>query len=309
MPEDSRGEHGSRGAAGTEKVRAGEVLAVVARDVTISLRGNRGGQARAIVRAHGELVLKAGQISVVLGPNGAGKSTLVKHLAGVLATGRDWEVGGEVSWFGQSLASLTALQRARACVYLSQVPMLSAVMPVAAVVMLGRVAIGDDGGRQDQAAAAWAMAQTGTGGFASRLFHELSAGQQQRVMLARGLCQLWSRDCEQSADWGRGKLLMLDEPASMLDPQQGQVVMRVLAMARSAGVCCCCVMHDLIAAGQMASEPGDQVIVVQPEGDSGARVISGSTQEMLTAEQMGRVFGARFSHATLPDGRRVLVPD
>lgn len=276
---------------------------------------------RTILQLAGTLRLQTRQVSVILGPNGAGKSTLLRALAGLIERKRSttsmYLRDGTIAWHGLPQGSLTAQQRATTCVYLSQVPMLSAVMPVHAVIGLGKLALPAQSPALDAKALTWAMDRTGTKPLANRLFHELSAGQQQRVMLARGLCQLWTPKVDRERDWGRGKLLLLDEPASMLDPEQTSIVLGLLNDLRQAGVCCCCVMHDLVSAGQIA----DQIIAVRrrehPDvtspaqakagSDSGPQITAGPASQWLTEAAMRELFGTPFNSTTLPDGRRLLV--
>ncbi|MBN3586070.1 ATP-binding cassette domain-containing protein, partial [Algoriphagus aestuarii] len=57
-----------------------------------------------------------------------------------------------------------------------------------------------------------ALARVDLAGFGGRYYNELSGGEQQRVQLARVLCQVWTPVFE-----GEPRYLLLDEPISSLD--------------------------------------------------------------------------------------------
>ena len=61
-----------------------------------------------------DVVLKAGELTILVGPNGAGKTTFVRALAGLI--GHD----GDVHIDGKPFAVLSLRQRARAIAYLPQ---------------------------------------------------------------------------------------------------------------------------------------------------------------------------------------------
>jgi iron complex transport system ATP-binding protein len=138
----------------------------------------------------------------IVGPNGAGKSTLLKVLAGLL------HVQGEVKLFDKNLHAMPPRERAQQLAWLAQDETGALDMRVQDVVMLGRLPMqGLLGGIsvQDTAACEQAMQQTQTTEYAQQLLGALSAGQQQRVRLARALAT-------------QAKVLLLDEPLANLDP-------------------------------------------------------------------------------------------
>jgi iron complex transport system ATP-binding protein len=146
--------------------------------------------------------LSAGRWISIVGSNGAGKSTLLKALAGLLP------VQGEVRLFDKNIHTLPPRERAQQLAWLAQDETGALDMRVQDVVMLGRLPMqGLLGGikAQDTAACEQAMQQTQTTEFSQQLLGELSAGQQQRVRLARALAT-------------QAKVLLLDEPLANLDP-------------------------------------------------------------------------------------------
>ncbi len=78
--------------------------------------------------------------------------------------------------------------------------------------------------------------------FEKRCYRELSGGQQQRVLLARALC-------------ATGKLLLLDEPVSGLDPKVTNEMYRLIdRLNKEDGVTVIMVSHDIDAAVQYANK-------------------------------------------------------
>ena len=76
--------------------------------------------------------------------------------------------------------------------------------------------------------------------FAKKSFRELSGGQQQRVLLARALC-------------ATKKLLILDEPASVLDPVVTHELYGILRkLNRERGITILMVSHDIHCALEQA---------------------------------------------------------
>lgn len=75
---------------------------------------------------------------------------------------------------------------------------------------------------------------------AMKRFDELSAGQRQRVMIARGLAQ-------------EPQVMLLDEPTSNLDVYHQMHVMRLLRdVARERGMITIAVCHDINTAARFA---------------------------------------------------------
>jgi iron complex transport system ATP-binding protein len=214
------------------------------------------------------LSLPASRWISIVGPNGAGKSTLLKVLAGLLP------FEGEVSLHGNKLKSIPARQRAQQLAWLAQDESGGLDMLVRDIVMLGRLPQqGLLGGIrvQDAAACEVAMQQTQTLEFAERLLGELSAGQQQRVRLARALAT-------------QAKVLLLDEPLANLDPpHQIDWVHAIRAQVQS-GVTVVSVLHELPIALL-----ADEMVLMQ----DGKITHHGSCEDAQTHRAMERVFDDR----------------
>jgi len=139
--------------------------------------------------------VSAGDYLCILGENGSGKSTLVRGLLGLKAPASGTIV------FGDGLTQ-------REIGYLPQQDQIQRDFPasVREVVLSG--CVGRAGlfyTKSQRQLAAFHMEKLGLTPLAGKCYRELSGGQQQRVRLARALC-------------ATGKLLLLDEPTTGLDP-------------------------------------------------------------------------------------------
>ncbi|MBO4797836.1 MAG: ABC transporter ATP-binding protein, partial [Candidatus Methanomethylophilaceae archaeon] len=131
----------------------------------------------------------------IIGPNGVGKSTLVKCLTGSIKPSE-----GEVSILGKKVSDYKLKDLAKIVGY---VPVTSSDhnnLTVAETVLVGRFARqGMRTSSKDLQAAYRALKALEIEDLAGRGFNELSAGQHQKVAIARGLVQ-------------QTRILILDEP-------------------------------------------------------------------------------------------------
>jgi len=161
-------------------------------------RVNRDLAGRRVVRDL-TLALAKGQVLGLLGVNGAGKSTTLRMIAGVLAPS-----GGRVLIDGDDLGENPGLARRRIG-YLPEVPPLHAELTVRE--FLAFCARLHGLARDADAAVARAIDRCGLGEVRRRLIGALSKGFRQRVGLAQAILH-------------EPALIVLDEPASGLDPVQ-----------------------------------------------------------------------------------------
>jgi iron complex transport system ATP-binding protein len=221
----------------------------------------------------------------LIGPNGAGKSTLVRAAAGLVP------YAGAIRLDGADIRALRVRERARLISYVPQEPVLPPDMTVEQYVLLGRTPyLGYLGGpgRHDRDRVAAALERLDVAQFAARRLARLSGGERQRVVLARALAT-------------EPRLLLLDEPTSMLDVgHQQQVLELVDGLRKEGGLTVLSTLHDLTVAGQYADE-----LVLLHEGQVAA---SGSAATVLTAELIEAVYAARVSVTAGQDGRPVVAP-
>ena len=220
----------------------------------------------------------------LIGPNGAGKSTLLRAVAGLVP------YEGTIAANGNEIRALKARSRARLMAYVPQEPVLPPDMTVGQYVLLGRTPhLGylSAPGHHDRSRATAAMERLDIARFAARRLSRLSGGERQRVVLARAL----------AAD---PRVLLLDEPTSMLDiGHQQQVLELVDGLRRDAGLTVLSTLHDLTAAGQYADE-----LVLLSEG----RVVaSGPPSTVLTADLISAVYAAAVTVAPGQDGRPLVA--
>jgi putative ABC transport system ATP-binding protein len=184
------------------------------------------------------LEVAAGDFVAVVGPSGSGKTTLLSILGGMLAP-----TAGKVWLEGRSVYDLPVPQRARlrrervgfAFQAFNLVPYLTALENVQVPLYLA--------GRPPAEQRRRALALLGRVGLADRAGHrpaELSAGQQQRVALARTLAN-------------GPALVLADEPTGNLDPDTGREVLDLLADFNREGTAVVMVTHDPAAAGRARS--------------------------------------------------------
>lgn len=180
--------------------------------------------------AAGELTftINQGDYLCVVGENGSGKSTLIKGILRLLSPMR-----GTIT-FGASLAR-------KDTGYLSQQTAAKKDFPAGVYEI---VLSGNSGGmglrpfysRKEKQRAEENMERLGITGLGRRCFRELSGGQQRRVLIARALC-------------AARKMLVLDEPASGLDPLITSNMYNLLEkINRDMGITVIMVSHDIEAA-------------------------------------------------------------
>jgi len=177
---------------------------------------------------------EAGEFLAIIGPSGSGKTTLLKAITGELA------FTGDIHLAGRCVSHLSPDAMAEMRGVLPQISQISFPLSVSEVVGLGIInALGRRTNRARRVAEA--LFKVGLSGFEGRIYQDLSGGEQQRVQLARVLCQVW----EPVSEEGPPRWLFLDEPVSSLDIKHQYQIMQLAAdyAARGGGVVS--VMHDL----------------------------------------------------------------
>jgi iron complex transport system ATP-binding protein len=136
--------------------------------------------------------------------------------------------------------------------------------------------------------AAEALASVDLGGFEGRFYQELSGGEQQRVQLARVLCQIAEPVLDGKPCW-----LLLDEPVSSLDISHQLTIMTLARKFCEQGGGVIAVMHDLNLTALFA----DQIVLMK----SGRLAAAGTVGDVLTDEKMQSVFGCALRINQVPD--------
>ena len=236
--------------------------------------------------------VQTGAFLALVGPNGAGKSTLVNILAGQLRPH-----SGAVLLEGANVRSCSVRDIARRVAIVRQEFVPAFGFSVMETVLMARTLhygrLGFESGA-DRELATRAMELTATTEFASRTLGNLSAGERQRVFIARGLAQ-------------DTPILLLDEPTSFLDlKHQVQIYGLLKSIQTGKGTTIVAITHDI----NLATQYCDQTLLLYPLGSQPAEHPSyriGKTAEILTPEEVERAFDVRVFSAIVGN-QRFLVP-
>ncbi|MDM9622589.1 heme ABC transporter ATP-binding protein [Rhizobium sp. S96] len=232
---------------------------------------------------HGaSFVAEPGHLTAIAGPNGSGKTTTMKAVSGELP----YEGMARIN--GHDIRSLQPWQLATLRGVLPQASTISFPFTVREVVRMGLTSGLNRNPDKAEQTAARALEAVDLGGYEGRFYQQLSGGEQQRVQLARVLCQI----PEPVVD-GRPCWLLLDEPVSSLDISHQLTIMQLARTFCNNGGGVIAVMHDLNLTALFA----DRIILMK----SGAIAASGSVHDVLTDETMQSVFGCPLRINRVPD--------
>ncbi|NKN34307.1 ABC transporter ATP-binding protein [Marichromatium bheemlicum] len=231
------------------------------------------------------LALEAGELLGVVGPNGSGKSTLVKAIAQLLPH------RGAVWLDGDSLARLSARQRARRLAYLGQDDGVRWPTSVADLVALGRHpwqsgGWGGASAARDREAVERALDAAEVEALRERRLDTLSGGERARARLARALAV-------------EAPLLLADEPIAAADPRHQLRIMELLRAHCTRGAGVVLVLHDLTLASRFC----DRLLLLH----QGQVLAQGRPEQVLDAAKLRTAYGIEVlggSH----QGERYLIP-
>lgn len=229
-----------------------------------------------------DFAVRPGEIAAVVGPNGSGKTTFLRALSG------DLPYTGDISINGRAVAAMHPSEAAAMRAVLPQATALSFPFTVREVVKLGLMN-GRSGALpgEDERLPERALARVELDGFGGRFYQELSGGEQQRVQLARVLCQVWAPVLQGQPRW-----LFLDEPVSSLDIRHQLTIMNIARDFARRGGGVVAILHDLNLTAMYA----DRIFVMH----RGRLAAAGAPQETLSSELMSRVFECDLKVGALP---------
>ena len=218
----------------------------------------------------------------ILGPNGVGKSTFMYTLNKILEPS-----DGHVYIDGNDVTKMTYKDVAKLVAYVPQQSNETFAMSVIDTVLMGRHPVsGFSTSDDDIRVAASCLKMMDITDLAMRNFNELSAGQHQKVMIARGLAQ-------------EPQILMLDEPTSNLDIYHQIYVMKMLRdIARQRTIIVLVICHDL----NVASRFCDRIILLS----KGVIYSDGPANEVITSKNIEAVYGVKADIQDV-DGRPYVV--
>ncbi len=204
----------------------------------------------------------------IIGPNGVGKSTLVKCINRLHKP-----TEGTVKINGKNIEEMTSKEISMTIGYVPPKSYDCFSMPLIDAILIGRHNHQKwKTTAKDLILVKKAMETLDLEQFAMRSFNELSAGQQQKVALARGLVQ-------------ETEIMILDEPTANLDVRHQVYVTQFLrALADKEKKLIIMICHDLNIAARYASK----VIVMAPPGKIEC---IGTSQEVITAEVIRKIYG------------------
>ena len=214
--------------------------------------------------------VSSGELAAVIGPNGAGKTTLLRALLGSVRS------EGTILLNGSPLAALGRLERARRVAWVPQSSRLSLPLPVWRVVAQGRHMHAGAFGRlraADHRSVEGALAEVDALHLLDRPYHELSGGEQRRVLIARALAT-------------EAPVLLLDEPTASLDIEHALLVLELARRLCREGRLAVVVLHELEHALRYASS----CLLL----DHGKVVASGRPDRVLTQRHVREVYHVRM---------------
>lgn len=238
------------------------------RDTLVKIERLSGGYDKESIIKDISFNIEKGDFLGIIGPNGSGKSTLLRLLIRVLSP-----QAGEVLFEGRSIERIRLKELFRKVAVVPQDTLINFEFSAREIVLMGRIphlARLSFETKRDMAIADEALAYTDVIHLAGKNINELSAGERQRVLIAKALAQ-------------EPALLYLDEPTSHLDiGHQIQIMELLRQLNEKNGVTIVIVLHDL----NIASEYAKRLILL----DEGRIFKEGTPADVLTYENIERVY-------------------
>ena len=218
------------------------------------------------------------QLVAILGPNGVGKSTLIHCIDRILKPEE-----GHVLIDGKDSYDYSMKEMAQKVGY---VPYASSdVFPMSVVdaTLLGRHPHSNwRSTREDVKIVFTMLKRLGIDDLADSKFNELSAGQHQKVMLARGLVQ-------------QPEIILLDEPTANLDVKHQLGVTKLLRdISHEDNVLVIMICHDL----NIAAKYADSILMMK----DGTIYAAGTPEQVITEENVNAVYDVKC-HVIEDEGR------
>ena len=212
--------------------------------------------------------IKKGDFLGIIGPNGSGKSTLLKLMSRALRP-----CSGNITLEGKDIEGMDLKEFCRKVAFVPQDTLINFSFSVEEIVLMGRIPHlkrMQFEGKADFSIAERALGLTDTLYIKEKAIDELSAGERQRVIIAKALAQ-------------EPMLLFLDEPTSHLDiGHQVQILNLLKKLNKEQDLTVVMVMHDL----NLASEYCDRIILL----DQGSVFKNDTPEQVLTYQNIEAVY-------------------
>ena len=223
----------------------------------------------------------------IVGPNGSGKTTLLKNIS------RNLDPGAQKIFLIDK--DIAAMKQKEISQYIALVPQNTQIefeFPVMDIVLMGRtpyIKRFETESEADLRIAEDAMRQTNIWHLRNKGINEISGGELQRAIIARGLAQ-------------QAEVLLLDEPVSQLDLHYQVSIMELVRdLVHNQGKTAVAVMHDL----NLTSAYCDEIVLM----DRGKIAATGSPDTVLTYQNIERVYDVKVLVIEDPvTGRPHVIP-
>lgn len=221
----------------------------------------------------------------ILGPNGVGKSTLIHCINKILTP-----TGGTVLLDDKDVKDISLKEMAKEVGYVPYMSNDTFPLTVVDTVLMGRHPHSSWGSLNEDLDIVYdTLRSLGISHLSMRMFNELSAGQHQKVVLARGLVQ-------------EPKILLLDEPTSNLDVRHQMEVTKMLhRLAGEKNILIIMISHDI----NIAAKYSDLVIMMH----DGSIYSAGTPLEVITPDNLSTVYGVRSEVIRDDDRPHVILKD
>lgn len=213
------------------------------------------------------LELEGPGLVCIIGPNGVGKSTLVKCITKIQKP-----TEGDVLINGKSIMDMSTKEISKIVGYVPPFSEDFFSMTVIDTILIGRHNKQKwRTTKEDLDMVQRVMKLVGVENLSMRAFNQLSAGQHQKVVIARGLIE-------------ETEILVLDEPTSNLDVRHQVYIIELLrALAHASNIMILMISHDL----NLASKYADKLILMSQPGIVKA---VGTSEEIITKQNIEDVY-------------------
>lgn len=211
--------------------------------------------------------VEEGDYLCIVGENGSGKTTLLKGILGLMPL-----KGGTIR-FGEGVQANHIGYLPQQTVVQKDFP--ASVFEVVLSGCLNRIGVLPFYSTREKRRAIRNLELLGIKDLKLKSYRELSGGQQQRVLLARALC-------------ATEKIVLLDEPATGLDPVVTNEFYQIIRTLNEAGVTILMISHDVKA----AVEHANKILHI-----SSGMEFFGATEEYLRCEAGKKFLGGRKEEA------------